>query len=586
MAQLSPYPIFRAFDSNGAPLAGGKLYSFIAGTSTPKATYTDQGAGTPNANPTILDANGEAHVWLDGNYKLRLDDAGDVTQDGWPIDNISQFNTTVNATLSPAVDADAFQLNISGTINEAATGTHTLVGGLRVEAPLINAAGAAVTETASLYIDAAPSAVGATNYALHVDAGATQLDGTLDVDGNTTLAGNLTTNGTLDVAGQTTLDGGVDVSGASSFDDALTVANTLTVQDTLNITTGAPVLEITDTDAGTDAAATAAVHLGRTADTDLGVMGFTAADAHLELANNISGGNLELTTTSGTVALTGAATVSSTLDVTGLTTLTGGLVAAADATIAHTGIPKLILRDTGTPTDTAVQGMIEIQDNTSVIMAQIGMASASDGNLEINNGVSGGNLELTTSGGTVAMTGAATVSSTLTVSGDMALTEASPVFSLTDTDAASDNATTASILFGRTADTDLGQIGFLSGSDSNFELTNNVANANIELTPTGLGGVVMGSTVFALLILQDTGNAGADSRAFIQAQDSAGSVQWQIATGSGSDGNLIIDNQLSGADLEFSTDSGDFVFLSLPTSDPTKAGALWNNSGVVNVSAG
>jgi hypothetical protein len=39
---LSPLLRQRFFDSNGNPLAGGKLYSYAAGTTTPQSTYTDQ----------------------------------------------------------------------------------------------------------------------------------------------------------------------------------------------------------------------------------------------------------------------------------------------------------------------------------------------------------------------------------------------------------------------------------------------------------------------------------------------------------------------------------------------------------------
>lgn len=85
---LSPNFRQRFFDSNGNPLAGGKLYTYQAGTSTPQATYTDSGGGTPNANPVVLDANGEADVWLDPSlsYKFLLKSSGDVDQ--WTVDNV------------------------------------------------------------------------------------------------------------------------------------------------------------------------------------------------------------------------------------------------------------------------------------------------------------------------------------------------------------------------------------------------------------------------------------------------------------------------------------------------------------------
>ncbi len=80
-------PRFRAFDSNGNPLTGGKLNTFAEASSTPKAAFTDNTGLTPHPNPIILDANGEAEVWLNGKYKLQLDDALDVLQ--WTMDGIA-----------------------------------------------------------------------------------------------------------------------------------------------------------------------------------------------------------------------------------------------------------------------------------------------------------------------------------------------------------------------------------------------------------------------------------------------------------------------------------------------------------------
>ena len=78
MAKILQYSFIQELDDNGDPLAGGKLYTYEAGTSTPKATYTDASEGTQNANPVILDASGRASVWLgDGSYKLVLKDADD-----------------------------------------------------------------------------------------------------------------------------------------------------------------------------------------------------------------------------------------------------------------------------------------------------------------------------------------------------------------------------------------------------------------------------------------------------------------------------------------------------------------------------
>lgn len=79
MATLITLPLFRVFDGSGAPLAGGKLYFYEAGTTTPKDTYADSGEVTPNTNPVILDAEGYAEVWGVGTYKVVIKDADDVT---------------------------------------------------------------------------------------------------------------------------------------------------------------------------------------------------------------------------------------------------------------------------------------------------------------------------------------------------------------------------------------------------------------------------------------------------------------------------------------------------------------------------
>jgi hypothetical protein len=88
MARIAPYTFFQELDNNGEPLAGGLLYTYEAGTSTPKATYTDSTEATENANPVVLDASGRANVWLGtGAYKFILRTSAGV-QIGDTVDNI------------------------------------------------------------------------------------------------------------------------------------------------------------------------------------------------------------------------------------------------------------------------------------------------------------------------------------------------------------------------------------------------------------------------------------------------------------------------------------------------------------------
>ena len=87
MASLMPQGKQQYFDSNGNPLAGGRVYTYESGTSTPLATYSDQAGAVPNANPVVLNARGEATIfWGSAPYKVALKDASDV--EIWTQDNL------------------------------------------------------------------------------------------------------------------------------------------------------------------------------------------------------------------------------------------------------------------------------------------------------------------------------------------------------------------------------------------------------------------------------------------------------------------------------------------------------------------
>jgi hypothetical protein len=96
------------FDSNGVPLAGGKLYTYAAGTTTPLAAYTSNSGVTAHANPIILDSAGRvpSEVWLTStaSYKFVLKDSSNV--EIWTKDNIPGIANAVDvASLTAAVQA-------------------------------------------------------------------------------------------------------------------------------------------------------------------------------------------------------------------------------------------------------------------------------------------------------------------------------------------------------------------------------------------------------------------------------------------------------------------------------------------------
>lgn len=114
---LSPVLKQQFFGNDGKPLVGGKLFSYIAGSSTKQATYSDS-IGTPNSNPTILDFRGEANVWIPPNvgYKFVLAPKTDTDPPTSPIWTVDQIVSSQLVTLYGGVDIgviNAYVLNFT-----------------------------------------------------------------------------------------------------------------------------------------------------------------------------------------------------------------------------------------------------------------------------------------------------------------------------------------------------------------------------------------------------------------------------------------------------------------------------------------
>lgn len=88
---IATIPRIQFSSALGLPLAGGKLYTYLAGTTTPEKTYQNEDLTTENENPVPLDSTGSCMLWLDPakRYKFLLKSELGVTQPGWPVDNIS-----------------------------------------------------------------------------------------------------------------------------------------------------------------------------------------------------------------------------------------------------------------------------------------------------------------------------------------------------------------------------------------------------------------------------------------------------------------------------------------------------------------
>ena len=81
-------------DNNGNPLAGGLLYTYAAGTTTPQATYTTAAGNVANANPIVLDSAGRVanQMWLTAGVSYKLELKTSTGTSLWTKDNIDGIN--------------------------------------------------------------------------------------------------------------------------------------------------------------------------------------------------------------------------------------------------------------------------------------------------------------------------------------------------------------------------------------------------------------------------------------------------------------------------------------------------------------
>lgn len=105
MAVIATPPFLYFTDDDGNPLSGGKIYTYRAGTSQLKNTFTDSTENTPATNPIVLDSAGRAVVWISGSYKFVITDAFDNIIR--TVDNVTSFNVFQN-------EADSFFESLSG----------------------------------------------------------------------------------------------------------------------------------------------------------------------------------------------------------------------------------------------------------------------------------------------------------------------------------------------------------------------------------------------------------------------------------------------------------------------------------------
>ena len=67
--------------ASGSPVSGAKVYSYVKGTTTLQALYTDEGLTTPAANPFVADSEGRVVLYMDDtlNYTITIKSADDAS---------------------------------------------------------------------------------------------------------------------------------------------------------------------------------------------------------------------------------------------------------------------------------------------------------------------------------------------------------------------------------------------------------------------------------------------------------------------------------------------------------------------------
>jgi len=88
--------ILQFFTDQGVVLSGGKVYTYVAGTTTPVATYTSSSLSVLQANPIILQSNGRlgSPVWVPAGVTVKMvlqDSSGNIISGG-TIDNLQGIN--------------------------------------------------------------------------------------------------------------------------------------------------------------------------------------------------------------------------------------------------------------------------------------------------------------------------------------------------------------------------------------------------------------------------------------------------------------------------------------------------------------
>lgn len=143
------YPFYKAWKANGVqPASGYLLYTYVSGSTVPKITYQDAEFNASNTNPIVLNANGEATIFLDdGPYRFDLKTPGGALISSFdPIENPTGGGTVsfaaptaeIGLIAIPGVATTCMRSDAAPALSQAITPTWTALHTFAL-APLVSA---------------------------------------------------------------------------------------------------------------------------------------------------------------------------------------------------------------------------------------------------------------------------------------------------------------------------------------------------------------------------------------------------------------------------------------------------------------
>ena len=135
-----PYALQQFFDDSGKPLSNGKLYTFVAGsTSIPKPVYLDNTLLTPSSNPIILNGSGRLvspYYMAPGGYNFILKDQNNIQMDMWDY----QFGISTSGSSGSGSGSD-HKVAVDGTDTQPGYLTDKLAQGSSIHIGTVNIPG-------------------------------------------------------------------------------------------------------------------------------------------------------------------------------------------------------------------------------------------------------------------------------------------------------------------------------------------------------------------------------------------------------------------------------------------------------------